>query len=66
MRETAKLVDGLQDAAKLKLHQTLTDAPKKYEALLKELLVQGLIKMIEPTVTLKVRKSDLALIKSII
>jgi V-type H+-transporting ATPase subunit E len=66
MRETAKLVDGLQEAAKVKLHQTLTDAPKKYEALLKELLVQGLIKMIEPTVTLKVRKSDLALIKSII
>ncbi len=66
MQKTAELVDSLQFDAKVKLHENLQKDPKSYKKLLTDLLVQGLIKMIEPVVTLKVRKSDLALIKEVI
>lgn len=48
MRKTAELVDSLQADAKVKLNERLTKDKSRYEALLKSLLVQGLIKMIEP------------------
>ena len=66
MRKTAELVDSLQADAKVKLNEKLTKDKSHYETLLKSLLVQGLIKMIEPQVVLKVRKSDLDLIKKLI
>lgn len=48
MRKTAELVDSLQADAKVKLNERLTKDKSRYETLLKSLLVQGLIKMIEP------------------
>ncbi len=66
MQKTAELVDSLQFDAKVKLNDNLKKDPKSYKKLLTDLLVQGLIKMIEPVVTLKVRKSDLGLIKEVI
>lgn len=45
------------------MHDVLQDEAV-YKKLITDLLVQGLIKLIEPTIILKVRKSDLALIKS--
>ena len=48
------------------MHEDLVSNPDKYETLLKDLLVQGLIRMIEPVVILKVREEDLDTIKGII
>ena len=61
-----ELVEKLQTEAKRAMVQTLTSDSKKYEALLKDLLIQGLIKLIEADITLRVRKSDVAIVKKVI
>ena len=66
MRRTANLVDSLLFDAKVKMQQKMQDEPDSYAALLEQMLVQGLIKMIEPKVILKVRQSDLDAVKGII
>ena len=55
MRRTSKLVDSLLFDAKVKMQQKMTDEPDSYKQLMEQMLVQGLIKMIEPKVILKVR-----------
>ena len=45
--------------------ENLKQNPKEYKTLLQNLLVQGLIKLIEPKVVLKVRKSDLKTVQGI-
>ena len=60
------MVEGLEREAKLALHLKLKDDSDAYAQLLKDLLVQGLIKMIEPKIILKCRESDLDIINSII
>lgn len=44
----------------------LSNNEAEYSNLLKNLLVQGLIKLIEPKVTLRCRQSDVSLLSSII
>ena len=66
MRRTADLVDSRLFDAKVKMQQKMQDEPDSYAALLEQMLVQGLIKMIEPKVILKVRQSDLDAVKGII
>ena len=66
MRKTNELVESLQLEAKKKMAENLKQNPKSYQDLLKNLLVQGLIKLIEPKVILKVRKSDLKTVQNII
>lgn len=66
MRKTNELVESLQLEAKKKMAENLKQNPKSYQELLKNLLVQGLIKLIEPKVILRVRKSDLQIIKKLI
>jgi V-type H+-transporting ATPase subunit E len=66
MRKTNELVESLQLEAKKKMAENLKQNPKSYQELLKNLLVQGLIKLIEPKVILKVRKSDLKIIQGLI
>lgn len=58
------MVESLQLAASIKLNAKLTKDKKAYASLIKDLLVQGLIKLIEPTVILRVRKSDLDVVKA--
>ena len=60
------MVDSLLFDAKVQMHENLSSNPDEYRRLLKELLVQGLIKMIEPTVWLKVRESDLDLVREVV
>jgi V-type H+-transporting ATPase subunit E len=55
MQKTAEMVESLKFDAKIKLNQTLTSDKKAYKTLLRDLLIQGLIKMIEPEQMLKVR-----------
>ena len=66
MRRTADLVDSLLFDAKVKMQQKMQDEPDSYAALLEQMLVQGLIKMIEPKVILRLRQSDLYAVKGII
>ena len=48
----------------VKMHNNLQSNPNAYGELIKNLLVQGLIKLFEPSMILRVRKSDLQLVKS--
>ena len=66
MQETAEMVDSLKMDAKIKLHENLSSDRGAYKQLLTDLLVQGLIKMIEPEQMLKVRKSDLELMREVV
>ena len=65
MQKTAQLVNSLLADAKLRMHDRIAEDKDAYRELLKNLLVQGLIKMIEPVIWLRVREEDLDLIKSI-
>lgn len=64
MRKINEMVEALQHDALVRLHANLAANPDKYTVLIKDLLVQGLIKLIEPSVILRVRKSDLSIIQS--
>mmetsp|Transcript_30901 Transcript_30901/g.22481 ORF Transcript_30901/g.22481 Transcript_30901/m.22481 type:complete len:198 (-) Transcript_30901:208-801(-) len=61
-----ELVEKLQHDAKRSMVENLKKNPAQYEKLLKDLLMQGLIKLIEADITLRVRKSDLAMVKKIV
>lgn len=66
MRMINELVEGLQTEAKLKMHEKMSKDAAAYKKLLKQLLIQGLIRLIEPDVTLRCRKSDVAHVEAII
>lgn len=55
MRRTNELVESLQAEAGVQMAQRLANNEGEYSELLKNLLVQGLIKLIEPKVTLRCR-----------
>ena len=46
--------------------ERLTNNSGEYSQLLKNLLIQGLIKLIEPKVTLRCRESDVGILSSIV
>ena len=48
------------------MHEKMSNDRGAYGELLKKLLVQGLIKLIEPKVTLRCRESDHDLLQSVI
>lgn len=56
------MVESLQFAAMKKMHANLQSNKQAHGELIKKLLVQGLIKLFEPSVILRVRKSDLKLV----
>jgi V-type H+-transporting ATPase subunit E len=64
MKEINVMVTKLQDEALAKLGEELKKNPKKYGELMQKLLLQGLIKLMEPSVTLRVRKCDLPVINA--
>lgn len=66
MRMINELVEGLQNDAKIKMHEKMTRDTAAYKTLLKQLLIQGLIRLIEADVTLRCRKSDVAHVEAII
>jgi V-type H+-transporting ATPase subunit E len=66
MRMINELVEGLQNDAKIKMHEKMTKDTAAYKNLLKQLLIQGLIRLIEADVTLRCRKSDVAHVEAII
>ena len=66
MRETNTLVESLQGEAGKRMAERMSRDSNAYATLLKNLLVQGLIKLIENKVTLRCRASDVSILQSII
>jgi V-type H+-transporting ATPase subunit E len=66
MRRINELVEGLQYDAKIKMHDKMSKDSTAYKKLLRQLLIQGLIRLIEADVTLRCRKSDVAHVEAII
>ena len=60
------MVESLKGEAKKAMQDRMTSNRSEYSALLKQLLVQGLIKLIEPKVTLRCRESDHSLLAAVI
>ena len=58
MQKTNEMVESLKGEAKKAMQERMASNRSEYSALLKQLLVQGLIKLIEPKVTLRCRESD--------
>lgn len=66
MKRTNELVESLQAQAGRRMAEMLTSDPRTYKNLLKDLLVQGLIKLIEARVTLRCRESDVHALEEVI
>ena len=64
MRQTNAMVESLLKEAKVEMHNQLQNDEDRHKELIKDLMVQGFIKMIEPRMILKVRQSDVDLIES--
>ena len=60
------MVESLRGEAKKAMQERMASNRSEYSALLKQLLVQGLIKLIEPKVTLRCRESDHSLLAAVI
>ena len=58
MQKTNEMVESLRGEAKKAMQDKMSSNRQEYSDLLKKLLVQGLIKLIEPKVTLRCRESD--------
>ena len=63
MAQINKTVESLLHDAKIELNVQIQDQ-EVYGKLIKDLLVQGLIKLMEPSVLLKVRECDIDIIES--
>lgn len=66
MKRTNELVESIQNDAGVEMAQRLANDEGTYAALLHKLLVQGLIKLIEPKVTLRCRQSDVGVLSGVI
>lgn len=66
MKLTNELVESIQNAAGVQMAERLANNESEYSTLLHKLLVQGLIKLIEPKVTLRCRQSDVGLMSGVI
>lgn len=66
MRCTHELVESLQADTGRQMAERLTNDSSAYADLLKNLLIQGLIKLIEPKITLRCRQSDVSILSSVL
>lgn len=66
MKRTNELVESLQAQAGVEMASRLSNDEGMYSELLKNLLVQGLIKLIEAKVTLRCRQSDVSVLSGVI
>ena len=62
MRKVNEMVQSLQEDVRVKLADTVKNNKAAYKEILKKLIVQGLIKLMEEDVWVKCRKSDLSLV----
>ena len=66
MSQTNVLVESLREKTKQSLQEKMSSDRAAYSELLKKLLVQGLIKLIERKVTLRCRESDHEILQAVI
>ena len=66
MSQTNVLVESLREDARVSMHDKMSNDRAAYSELLKKLLVQGLIKLIERNVTLRCRESDHEILQAVI
>ena len=66
MQKTNEMVESLKGEAMKAMQERMSSNRSEYSQLLKEMLVQGLIKLIEPKVTLRCRESDHDILAAVI
>ena len=66
MKIINELVESIKTDAKVSLATRMQEDSDAYAELLKKLLVQGLIKLIEPKVTLRCREGDVDLLEGVV
>ena len=66
MKAINELVEGLQKQAADNMQERLSSNEGEYAQILKQLLIQGLIKLIEPKVILRCRESDVDALEGVI
>ena len=65
MRKTNELIQKLFKDSRLTLVKIQKQKPDDYRRLLKDLILQGLIKLMEPEVNIRCRKSDVAVVERV-
>ena len=60
------MVSGIQTQVREKITQTVTKNKSQYQELVKNLILQGLIKLMEAQIFLKIRKSDKSIVEAAI
>ena len=66
MVERNKWAEEAYKSSHIKLNERMTKKPKEYKALLKNLIVQGLIKLMESNVRIMCRESDEDIVKDVL
>ncbi len=66
MRTVNELIIQLFKEARVKIAKKQQQEPKVYAELIKNLVIQGLIRLMEPEVHIRCRKSDLNIVKSVL
>lgn len=66
MKIINELVESIKKDAAVALAERMQENSEEYGELLKKLLVQGLIKLIEPKVTLRCREADVDLLEGVV
>jgi len=59
MKKVNEYVEMLRKDTRAKIRERMSQDERQYKELLKNLLIQGLIKLMEPTLYIRCRKSDL-------
>ena len=65
MRKTNELIQKLYKDARVTLVKHQKQKPDEYRNLLKNLILQGLIRLMEPEVNIRCRKSDAAIVERV-
>lgn len=65
MRKVNEYIDELKGVCREKVKDDLAGDQDTYKTLLKDLLLQGLIKLMEQTVVIRCREQDVDLIESV-
>ena len=65
MRKTNELIQKLYKESRVTLVKVQKQKPDEYRRLLKDLILQGLIRLMEPEVNIRCRKSDVAVVERV-
>ena len=66
MKTTNELIIKLYKESRVKIVQKQKESPEIYKELIKNLIIQGLIKLMEPEVNIRCRKSDEKIVQSVL